>query len=64
MESPEGRFLGKSFWKAAARMFVPLIVFSEKRLELGVCLGDFLDKFAFELRLRVNRPVPSCHGRL
>jgi hypothetical protein len=64
VESPDGRFLGKSFWKAAARTFVPLIVFSEKRSGLGVCLGDSLerlsetlDKFVFELRLRVDRHV-------
>ena len=37
MDSPAGSFLGKSFLKAVARTFVPLIVFSEKRSELGVC---------------------------
>ena len=65
MESPAGRFLGKSFRKAAARTFVPLIVFSKKRSELGVCLedsvslglGDTLDEFVFELRLRAYRHV-------
>ena len=38
MESPEGSFWGRSFWKAAARAFVPLMVLSEQNL--GVCLGD------------------------
>jgi hypothetical protein len=61
VESPEGRFLGKSFWKAAARTFVPLIVFSEKRSGLGVCLGDSLERLSTSLSsnsaLRVDRHV-------